>query len=118
MGMCGSQDSIGSDHSEPRAPEAGGWFDYQVKQLAENAVFQQEFPTAPSTTSAPPSPTPPYPSPSPSPSPPSPTPTPTPPGPPGSCCWGTSCNAQYVTCETPPGWCSQSQDHCTVNCNG
>merc|ERR1719422_1809442 len=37
--MCGSSDSIGSRAGEPRAPEAGGWFDYQVKQLAEFANF-------------------------------------------------------------------------------
>jgi cellulose 1,4-beta-cellobiosidase len=36
--MCGSVDSIGSQSSEPRAPEAGAWFDYQVKQLAANAA--------------------------------------------------------------------------------
>jgi len=35
--MCESSDSIGSQSSEPRAPEAGLWFDYQIKQLAENA---------------------------------------------------------------------------------
>jgi len=35
--MCGSQDSIGSQGSEPRAPQAGAWFDYQIKMLAENA---------------------------------------------------------------------------------
>jgi len=34
---CGSQDSIGSSEGEPRAPEAGLWFDYQIKQLAANA---------------------------------------------------------------------------------
>jgi len=34
---CGSVDSLGSASGEPRAPEAGQWFDYQVKQLAENA---------------------------------------------------------------------------------
>jgi len=34
---CASVDSIGSRGGEPRAPEAGQWFDYQVKQLAENA---------------------------------------------------------------------------------
>jgi cellulose 1,4-beta-cellobiosidase len=28
--MCGSVDSIGSRDGEPRAPEAGKWFDYQV----------------------------------------------------------------------------------------
>jgi cellulose 1,4-beta-cellobiosidase len=35
--MCGSVDSIGTKSTEPRAPEAGAWFDYQVKQLAANA---------------------------------------------------------------------------------
>lgn len=34
---CGSSDSIGSKPGEPRAPTAGGWFDYQVKMLARNA---------------------------------------------------------------------------------
>ena len=37
--FCGSFDSIGSQGSEPRAPEAGKWFDYQIKMLAENADF-------------------------------------------------------------------------------
>ena len=32
--MCSSQDSIGSRSGEPRAPEAGQWFDYQIQQLA------------------------------------------------------------------------------------
>ena len=35
--MCGSSDSIGSESSEGYAPEAGQWFDYQIKQLADNA---------------------------------------------------------------------------------
>jgi len=35
--FCGSSDSIGSQSGEPRAPVAGNWFDYQVKQLAANA---------------------------------------------------------------------------------
>lgn len=35
--FCGSVDSIGSQSGEPRAPEAGQWFDYQIKQLAANA---------------------------------------------------------------------------------
>jgi len=34
--MCASADSIGSRSGEPRAPQAGNWFDYQVKQLAAN----------------------------------------------------------------------------------
>lgn len=36
---CGSVDSLGSKSHEPRAPEAGGWFDFQVKQLARHANF-------------------------------------------------------------------------------
>jgi len=35
--FCGSVDSIGSQTGEPRAPVAGNWFDYQIKQLAANA---------------------------------------------------------------------------------
>ena len=38
-GMCGSADSIGSWSGEPAAPEAGKWFDYQVKQLADNCAW-------------------------------------------------------------------------------
>ena len=37
--MCASVDSIGSEADEPEAPEAGAWFDYQIKQLADNAVW-------------------------------------------------------------------------------
>jgi len=37
---CASPDSLGSRAGEPRAPEAGHWFDYQVKQLAENAELR------------------------------------------------------------------------------
>ncbi|CAE8626734.1 unnamed protein product [Polarella glacialis] len=39
---CGSPDSLGSKSGEPRAPEAGQWFDYQIKQLAQNARMQPE----------------------------------------------------------------------------
>jgi len=35
--MCASVDSIGSRPGEPRAPEAGGWFLYQIQMLAKNA---------------------------------------------------------------------------------
>ncbi|GAB5037178.1 glycoside hydrolase family 6 protein [Nannochloropsis oceanica] len=35
--MCMSPDSIGSLEMDPRAPEAGLWFDYQIKELAANA---------------------------------------------------------------------------------
>lgn len=38
--FCGSTDSIGSQSGEPRAPQAGGWFDYQVKQLANYSVWK------------------------------------------------------------------------------
>lgn len=37
--MCASSDSIGSESGEPFAPEAGDWFDYQIKSLADNAVW-------------------------------------------------------------------------------
>jgi len=40
--MCGAVDAIGTKTGEPPAPEAGGWFDYQVKQLALNANFEPE----------------------------------------------------------------------------
>jgi len=39
---CDSADSIGSRAGEPRAPEAGQWFDYQVKMLAANAHMTEE----------------------------------------------------------------------------
>jgi len=70
--MCGSSDSIGSQSSEPRAPEAGRWFDFQVKQLAANAVDTNWPPVVPT-----PSPSPVPPTPGPSPEPPSPSPSPT-----------------------------------------
>ena len=42
--FCASVDSIGYLAGEPRAPEAGHWFDYQIKQLASNAVWAGEIP--------------------------------------------------------------------------
>jgi len=36
---CASVDSLGAKSGEPAAPEAGHWFDFQVKQLAANARF-------------------------------------------------------------------------------
>ena len=36
---CAGVDSIGSQPGEPRAPEAGHWFNYQIAQLAKNAAF-------------------------------------------------------------------------------
>jgi cellulose 1,4-beta-cellobiosidase len=38
-GMCTSEASIGTRDGEPRAPEAGDWFDYQFQELARNADF-------------------------------------------------------------------------------
>ena len=53
---CASVDSIGFRPEEPRAPEAGQWFDYQIKQLAANArLYQADTTTAASETSAEPS---------------------------------------------------------------
>merc|ERR550539_1156714 len=46
---CGAGDALGSRPGEPRSPEAGRWFDYQVKELAKNANFE-----APPTVSQPP----------------------------------------------------------------
>jgi len=37
---CKSVDSLGTRAMEPRAPEAGQWFDFQVKQLARQARFE------------------------------------------------------------------------------
>jgi cellulose 1,4-beta-cellobiosidase len=37
---CASTDSIHTQPGEPLAPEAGGWFDFQVKMLAANAVLK------------------------------------------------------------------------------
>lgn len=102
--MCGSVDSIGTGTDEPRCPEAGAWFDYQVKQLAANAQLS-------------PSPLPPSP-PRPVPVPPAPVPpTPSPPSPSalGKCCYG-GCGASASSCEG--GWCSESESHCIGNCNG
>lgn len=36
---CGSSSSIGSKNGEPRAPEAGDWFNFQVRQLTKNAAL-------------------------------------------------------------------------------
>jgi cellulose 1,4-beta-cellobiosidase len=74
--MCASVDSIGSIGGEPRAPEAGAWFDYQIKMLAKNANLGPIPEPAPQPT---PTPTPtPAPVPTPAPSVPKPTPVPTP----------------------------------------
>ena len=92
--MCASVDSVGSSSGEPRAPEAGKWFDYEVKMLAKNANFD-----------------PPKPSPSPGPSPaPEPSPSPSPSG---------RCAAAYGQCGgktwTGPTCCTGG---CTCSPNG
>ena len=43
---CEGSDSVGTGAGEPRAPEAGLWFDYQVKMLARNANLHMEAPGA------------------------------------------------------------------------
>ena len=45
--MCASPDSIGTQGGEPRCPEAGLWFDYQIKQLAKNAHMGPAPPPSP-----------------------------------------------------------------------
>jgi len=40
--MCSSEDSLGTTEPEAVAPEAGRWYDYQVKMLAANARFEPE----------------------------------------------------------------------------
>jgi cellulose 1,4-beta-cellobiosidase len=51
--MCASADSIGSRSGEPRAPQAGKWFDYQIKMLAKNANFGSVIPPTPLPTPVP-----------------------------------------------------------------
>merc|ERR1711963_215762 len=85
--MCASPDSIGSRPGEPRAPEAGLWFHYQIAELAGNAAMGDTSPFSHSgqcgvvigtTTPSPPSPTS-APTPAPTPTPTlTPTPSPTP----------------------------------------
>jgi len=87
--MCGSADSIGSQSGEPRAPEAGAWFDFQVKQLAANAVDTNWPAPIPTPTPSPPSPSPPTPSP----------PTPSPSGD----CPGGSLTACTAACSVVTG---------------
>ena len=83
--MCGSADSIGSQSAEPRCPEAGAWFDYQIKQLATNAHMSGP-PASPPSPVSPVSPV--------TPSPVTPTPAPAPtPSPAGTCA-----NKAYAAC--------------------
>ena len=46
-------DSIGSSPQDVRAPEAGSWFDYQVKMLAANANFKGDAVIKPSKPNKP-----------------------------------------------------------------
>lgn len=108
--MCGSSDSIGSRSGEPRAPEAGKWFDYQVKMLAANAHFDGPAPSPPAPS--------PVPTPSPMPSPaPVPVPSPTPGPAAGTCCWGGSSCDSAADCHSDP-YCDASESQCTGNCGG
>jgi cellulose 1,4-beta-cellobiosidase len=69
---CGGIDSLGAGAGEPLAPEAGQWYDYQVKQLAKNARFSEPEPSSGECDGSwqpAPTPSPWNPSPSPSPSP-------------------------------------------------
>ena len=70
--MCASIDSIGSRQGEPRAPEAGAWYTYQIQMLAKNANLGKIPPKPVSPPKPSPSP------PKPSPKPPSPSPVPVP----------------------------------------
>merc|ERR1712048_1448322 len=112
--MCGSSDSIGSQSSEPKAPEAGRWFDFQVKQLAKNAAdtnWPAPVPT-PGPTPVVPTPMPtPYPGPSPAPSP---MPSPSP-----SDCPGGSLSACLDICPRDPASVYQAcVQTCLVRCPG
>ena len=53
---CASVDSLGFLPNEPSAPEAGQWFNYQIKQLAANARLQDakpaDLPSSAETSSA------------------------------------------------------------------
>jgi cellulose 1,4-beta-cellobiosidase len=116
--MCGSADSLGTQTGEPPAPEAGMWYDFQVKQLAANAhLSPAPTPPSPPSPTAPtaPTPTPPAPT-APTPTPPAPTaPAPTPPS--GDlCCYGGATCAEATSCQG--GWCGLSQANCEGNCAG
>lgn len=107
---CGSKDSIGSRPGEPRAPEAGGWFDYQVRQLAEFADFGDERKAhqlkpgspaqVPAGTAAPARAVNSRPEVQPSQS-----------SIGGSCCWASGCAPSA-------SFCSESQSNCVNGCKG
>jgi len=44
--MCAAADALGTRAGEPCPPEAGDWYDYEVKQLAQNAAFNGEVEAA------------------------------------------------------------------------
>ena len=116
--MCASTDSIGSRSGEPRAPEAGLWFHYQITQLASKAVmgdvsrFQGQGqgcssgPTPGTLPTAVPSPT-------------SPAPTPTTnPGPGGGGCCKWEGSRDCGSCgDDGAGWCHRLPANC-IACGG
>jgi cellulose 1,4-beta-cellobiosidase len=120
--QCADQDALGSMVGEPRAPEAGIWFHYQIAQLAENAdmgdvsIFQ-DTQKCDTPTSARPTPRP-TPMPTVMPSVPPLTPEPTP----DSCDdaagtdtpWGLSCTDLRRHCATidVQRWCPKSCGAC------
>eukprot|EP00040_Diaphanoeca_grandis_P005250 m.32023 g.32023 ORF g.32023 m.32023 type:complete len:504 (-) comp16568_c1_seq1:24-1535(-) len=100
--MCGSKDSIGSMANEPKAPEAGKWFDYEVKMLASNAHM------GPNPNPSPPSPNPPPPPPNP----------PSPPSPPNPNCPGGSLAACMALCpSSPPAAYKACVADCVARCS-
>ena len=40
--MCAASDALGTQAGEQCPPEAGDWYDFEVKQLAQNAHFNGE----------------------------------------------------------------------------
>jgi len=129
---CDSVDAIGFDAAEPRAPEAGAWFDYQVKQLAEFANFGDDAAdsdssaptTKPVRPSSPPAASPPLSRrrrPTPpvvQPPPPQQQPEPAAPAAEATCCWGGGCGATGGSCAPSGSWCAMSEENCTGNCGG
>ena len=108
--FCGSADSIGSKAGEPRCPEAGKWFDWQIKMLAANANLGPVPAPTPATPTPPPAtPTPPPATPTPPPA----TPTPAPSG-----CPGGSLAACMALCPSDPAAAYKAcVDSCVQRCS-
>jgi cellulose 1,4-beta-cellobiosidase len=105
--FCGSTDSIGSRSGEPKAPEAGKWFDFEVKMLAANAAMGPVPGPGPGPGPAPVTPTP-------APA----TPTPGPPGPAPSGCPGGSLSACIGLCPSdPPAAYKACVNSCVTRCS-